>query len=306
MAKHGTNSRPQIENSARREPALLPRGELREFTNEQCEKFFARDKSLDGFDGTILEQRLRERIAYGQKRIVTEEAYVCLYIESAIEKEASPIIKGWLKALQVRVVRSFDVVNAAASDPTQFNTSILSGLAALDAALVGSPKQWFERRQEIEERIEQEAEDVIARALQLEVSELQAEASEYSDEGLRGFYQSIIDQLIKTIPANLKAETVIDKPAQTERIALPAIGNGLLDQVIRAAQMECSDPFLSAEVFLRLRAMAEVRTRPFIGVTSEGLQWMDGNDSPQYLSKRNLSERLKRQKVRALAREMSR
>lgn len=72
--------------------------------------------------------------------------------------------------------------------------------------------------------------------------------------------------------------------------------SGLLTPLITAAQSACGDPYDTPSVWAKLREMAVAKKTPFIGVTDEGLQWIDGNDHPQYLSLGNLRERLKRQK----------
>jgi hypothetical protein len=47
-------------------------------------------------------------------------------------------------------------------------------------------------------------------------------------------------------------------------------------------------------VWAKLREMAVAKTAPFIGATDEGLQWIDEHDQTQYLSLKNLRDRLSR------------
>jgi hypothetical protein len=70
--------------------------------------------------------------------------------------------------------------------------------------------------------------------------------------------------------------------------------NDLLAPSIRDAQNACEDSFNTQEVWTRLREMAIAKTAPFIGVTDEGLQWIDEADRTQYLSLRNIRDRLYR------------
>lgn len=64
---------------------------------------------------------------------------------------------------------------------------------------------------------------------------------------------------------------------------------------IRQAQGQCTDPYNTSDVFMALREMALHKVKPFFGVTEDGLQWMDGDDRVQILSKENLRDRLRRQ-----------
>lgn len=70
----------------------------------------------------------------------------------------------------------------------------------------------------------------------------------------------------------------------------------LLWPLISTAQAGCSDPFDTPSMWAKLREKAVTKTAPFIGVTDEGLQWIDHADEPQYLSMKNLRDRLRRQK----------
>lgn len=77
----------------------------------------------------------------------------------------------------------------------------------------------------------------------------------------------------------------------------------LLDPLIEAAQRECGLLFDSPAVWASLKKMAESRKSPFQGVTEDGLKWLDANDEPQFLTLKNLRDRLNRMKKIALKRE---
>lgn len=68
----------------------------------------------------------------------------------------------------------------------------------------------------------------------------------------------------------------------------------LLSPLIDAAQAACPDPYNTPSVWAKLREMAAAKTAPFIGATDEGLQWIDEHDQTQYLSLKNLRDRLSR------------
>lgn len=68
----------------------------------------------------------------------------------------------------------------------------------------------------------------------------------------------------------------------------------LLTPLIESAQRECNDPLNTAAVWLALERKAIARERPFIGKTEEGLQWVDSSDKPQFLSFKNLRDRINR------------
>ena len=70
----------------------------------------------------------------------------------------------------------------------------------------------------------------------------------------------------------------------------------LLTPLIEKAQRGETDPFNAAVIWPKLCEMAESKTRPLIGVTPEGLQWVDGNDDVKFLSKEALGDRLGRLK----------
>lgn len=74
----------------------------------------------------------------------------------------------------------------------------------------------------------------------------------------------------------------------------------LLSPLIDAAQAACPDPYNTPSVWSKLREMAVAKTAPFIGATDEGLQWIDENDQPKYLSLKNLRDRLRRMQKSAI------
>ncbi len=79
-------------------------------------------------------------------------------------------------------------------------------------------------------------------------------------------------------------------PRQTRR--------NLLTPLIEGAQLQCKDPTDAAAVWLVLTLQAERKVKPFVGVTEGGLQWIDQNDEPQFLSLKNLRDRIKRKPKR--------
>jgi hypothetical protein len=76
----------------------------------------------------------------------------------------------------------------------------------------------------------------------------------------------------------------------------------LLTPLIEKAQRGETDVFSAAVIWPKLCDMAECKTTPFIGKTESGLQWIDANDSPQFLTKDALGDRLRRQKKAAIER----
>lgn len=68
----------------------------------------------------------------------------------------------------------------------------------------------------------------------------------------------------------------------------------LLTPSIEKIQRELSDPFDKHEVWSKLSALAKSKVAPMIGVTQEGIQWMNAKDEVQYFSFKALGERLKR------------
>ena len=93
----------------------------------------------------------------------------------------------------------------------------------------------------------------------------------------------------KTAPGTTTKSTRPPAPSKSKR-------RDLLTLPIGVAQAACSDPFATPSVWAKLREMAVARTAPFIGATDEGLQWIDHSDQTQYLSMKNLRDRLIRQR----------
>lgn len=70
----------------------------------------------------------------------------------------------------------------------------------------------------------------------------------------------------------------------------------LLYPLIEAAQKQVEDMYDAPAVFDLLRAMAEEEKRPFLGVTEDGIKWTDAKDETQFLTLKNLRDRLGRLK----------
>jgi len=70
----------------------------------------------------------------------------------------------------------------------------------------------------------------------------------------------------------------------------------LLTPLIEAAQRDASDPYDTPAIWEKLRAMAAEKIGPLLGVTSDGIKWIDGNDEVQFFSLKSLRDRLGRQK----------
>jgi hypothetical protein len=91
------------------------------------------------------------------------------------------------------------------------------------------------------------------------------------------------------------------QPAPEQHTAMPAIAKNkrpdLLTPLIEKAQRDETDPFNVAVIWPKLCDMAERKTRPLIDVSAEGIKWTDGNDTVQFLTKKALSDRLRRMKT---------
>ena len=70
----------------------------------------------------------------------------------------------------------------------------------------------------------------------------------------------------------------------------------LLTPVIEAAQKNCVNPLDPPDVWASLVLMAGTGKLPLLGVSDEGIKWQDANDEPQFLTLKNLSDRLRRSK----------
>lgn len=83
-------------------------------------------------------------------------------------------------------------------------------------------------------------------------------------------------------------------PAVTAKTAKRLRDADLLAPVVRSAQLEAEDPDSAAQVFNVLRNWANQRRSCLLGVTSNGIQWMDSHDEQQELTLAALRERLRR------------
>lgn len=95
----------------------------------------------------------------------------------------------------------------------------------------------------------------------------------------------------------LPAPAVVIEPTRESPAKLKR--RNLLTPVIERAQRECSAPFEASAVFPVLMRMAEASEKPFIGATDDGIKWKNHNDEIQFLSLKNLRDRLRRQEKRA-------
>ena len=73
----------------------------------------------------------------------------------------------------------------------------------------------------------------------------------------------------------------------------------LLAPVLEAAQKECGDQFDAPAVWASLVRMADAGKRPLLGVCDDGIKWQDSNDETQFLTIKNLRDRLSRSKKKA-------
>ena len=73
----------------------------------------------------------------------------------------------------------------------------------------------------------------------------------------------------------------------------------LLAPVIEAAQKECGDQFDAPAVWAPLVRMASAGKHPLLGVSDDGIKWQDSNDKTQFLTIKNLRDRLSRSKKKA-------
>lgn len=120
----------------------------------------------------------------------------------------------------------------------------------------------------------------------------------------------IIDEWAKALPppdAVPPLELVQPKPASDTPQRIPKNERpDLLVPLIEKAQREAIDPFLPAEIWPKLYSMAEAKTRPLLGVSDEGIKWVNADDETQFLTKRMLSDRLYRLKSKAKSRAKTR
>lgn len=73
----------------------------------------------------------------------------------------------------------------------------------------------------------------------------------------------------------------------------------LLSPLIELAQSNCLNPQVTAEVWSALLALTDKRQPPLLGPSEDGIKWQDSNDEIQFLSIKNLRDRLSRSKKKA-------
>jgi hypothetical protein len=73
----------------------------------------------------------------------------------------------------------------------------------------------------------------------------------------------------------------------------------LLSPLIALAQSNCLNPQVTAEVWSALLALTDKRQPPLLGPSEDGIKWQDSNDEIQFLSIKNLRDRLSRSKKKA-------
>lgn len=76
----------------------------------------------------------------------------------------------------------------------------------------------------------------------------------------------------------------------------------ILTPAIEAAQRECADPFDAPAVWAALVHKANASKPPLLGVSDEGIKWLDANDVLNFFTLKNLRDRLRRQEMLAKAR----
>lgn len=87
-------------------------------------------------------------------------------------------------------------------------------------------------------------------------------------------------------------------------VAVPLVKRSrsdLLSNAIKNAQQVAKNPDDASEVFNILRGYAGSKGHPIIGVSEEGLKWLDANDAVRYLSLKNLRDRFTREKKKQRA-----
>lgn len=80
----------------------------------------------------------------------------------------------------------------------------------------------------------------------------------------------------------------------------------LLVPLIEKAQREAIDPFLPAEIWPKLCSLAQAQNRPLLGVSDEGIKWVNADDETQFFTLKMLSNRLYRLKNKANGRDRAR
>lgn len=100
-------------------------------------------------------------------------------------------------------------------------------------------------------------------------------------------------------PAQDTAPTAPVVTAEASDGVTPGKRTNYLTPAIQIAQSKCAETnkFNAPAIFAKLRDMALAKSTPFIGVSDEGLKWLDSNDEAHFLSLANLRDRLNRQKT---------
>lgn len=117
-------------------------------------------------------------------------------------------------------------------------------------------------------------------------------------------------------PTSRHAATTMPPP-QTTSMDLPSLAGSassaarktrrnLLDPAIEDAQKTCGKPYDTQAVWATMTAMAQAKRTPLLGVSDEGIKWLDANDETQFLKLRNLRDRLARIKRSAPERDKAR
>lgn len=70
---------------------------------------------------------------------------------------------------------------------------------------------------------------------------------------------------------------------------------------IEEAQKQVGDQYDTSKIWLALKAMANLKTSPFLGVSDEGLKWVNSKDETKFLTLGNLRDRLSRQNPQRIA-----
>lgn len=92
------------------------------------------------------------------------------------------------------------------------------------------------------------------------------------------------------------AESILT-PGTSARTKAP-VREDLLSPLIKTAMDECGSDASAAQVFTLLREWAAGKQRPLIGVTDDGIQWIDASDAARATSQKAIGQRMKRLRER--------
>ena len=98
----------------------------------------------------------------------------------------------------------------------------------------------------------------------------------------------------KPAPVMQTPASETQEPVAPSQVLPRKTRSNLLTPLIEAAQRQSQDPTDTAAVWLVLNTQAERKVKPLVGVTESGLKWIDHNDDPQFLSLKNLRDRINR------------